>query len=68
MKAKMLASLRGLLLVAPITLALPAVSGCGTSLEDYDNAFEQLWDDLEDAEDFEDFGEAWDDFFEELDD
>ena len=68
MKVKLFASLRGLLVAIPVCFVTPAMSGCGTSIGDLDDALDQLFEDLDDADDLEEIGEAWDDFFEELED
>ena len=68
MKAKLLASLRGLLVLMPVCLVTPAMSGCGTSFGDLDEALDQLFEDLVDADDVEDIGESFDDFDEAIND
>jgi hypothetical protein len=56
------------MLFALLGASVVGLSGCGTSLDDFDDALNQLFEDLEDADDLEEAGEAWDDFFEELED
>jgi hypothetical protein len=68
MKAKLFASLRGLLVVMPVCFVTPVMSGCGTSFGDLDEALDQLFEDLDDADDLEEIGEAFDDFEEAIND
>ncbi|GJQ26534.1 MAG: hypothetical protein HBSAPP02_15660 [Phycisphaerae bacterium] len=58
-------SMGSVLCLLALGASLPLTAGCGVVDGD---CLDNLFDDLDDADDNEEIGEAWDDFFECLDD
>ncbi|QDV92034.1 hypothetical protein RAS2_31450 [Phycisphaerae bacterium RAS2] len=58
-------SMRSVLCLLALGASLPATAGCGVIDGD---CLDDLFEDLDDADDNEEVGEAWDDFFECIDD
>lgn len=58
-------SIMSVLCLVALGAALPSTAGCGVLDGD---CLDDLFEDLDDADDNEEIGEAWDDFFECIDD
>lgn len=58
-------SVGSVLCLLALGASLPLTAGCGVVDDD---CLDNLFDDLDDADDNEEIGEAWDDFFECIDD